>query len=117
MLPWLGCPKQYTTLLWEGWGVSSLAGSHTQLLPGLVSLVYIARSLAAPACRAAAAPQAQLNGRELGWAPLNRLCWAIGSISGSMVEEQENRWELRGHCRWWGTAAGVPRSNGPGPAA
>ncbi|PSC71723.1 exportin-1-like isoform X2 [Micractinium conductrix] len=35
--------------------------------------------------------QAQLNGRELGWAPLNRLCWAIGSISGSMVEEQENR--------------------------
>lgn len=37
-------------------------------------------------------PQAQLNGRELGWAPLNRLCWAIGSISGSMVEEQENRW-------------------------
>ncbi len=37
-------------------------------------------------------PQAQLNGRELGWAPLNRLCWAIGSISGSMVEDQENRW-------------------------
>jgi exportin-1 len=35
--------------------------------------------------------QAQLNGRELGWAPLNRLCWAIGSISGSMVEDQENR--------------------------
>ena len=35
--------------------------------------------------------QSQLNGRELGWAPLNRLCWAIGSISGSMVEEQENR--------------------------
>lgn len=35
--------------------------------------------------------QAQMNGRELGWAPLNRLCWAIGSISGSMVEEQENR--------------------------
>lgn len=34
---------------------------------------------------------AQLNGREWGWAALNRLCWAIGSISGSMVEEQENR--------------------------
>ena len=40
--------------------------------------------------------QAQLNGRELGWAPLNRLCWAIGSISGSMVEEQENRWAVGG---------------------
>jgi len=33
----------------------------------------------------------QLSGREWGWAALNRLCWAIGSISGSMVEEQENR--------------------------
>ena len=36
-------------------------------------------------------PLLQLNGREWGWAALNRLCWAIGSISGSMVEEQENR--------------------------
>lgn len=42
--------------------------------------------------------QAQLNGRELGWAPLNRLCWAIGSISGSMVEEQENRCGWAGPC-------------------
>eukprot|EP00887_Chlorella_sp_A99_P002494 scaffold10.g2494.t1 len=33
----------------------------------------------------------QLNGREWSWAALNRLCWAVGSISGSMVEEQENR--------------------------
>jgi exportin-1 len=33
----------------------------------------------------------QLSGREWGWGALNRLCWAIGSISGSMVEEQENR--------------------------
>lgn len=33
-----------------------------------------------------------LAGREEpGWANLNRLCWAIGSISGSMQEEQENR--------------------------
>jgi hypothetical protein len=35
--------------------------------------------------------RAQLNGREWGWAALNRLCWAVGSISGSMAEEQENR--------------------------
>lgn len=26
-----------------------------------------------------------------GWGALNRLCWAIGSVSGSMMEEQENR--------------------------
>ncbi len=38
----------------------------------------------------------QPNGREGSWAALNRLCWAIGSISGSMVEEQENRWVSRG---------------------
>ena len=52
------------------------------------------------------APQAQLNGRELGWAPLNRLCWAIGSISGSMVEEQENRW-----VGWVGQGAGEVRED------
>ncbi|XP_059624951.1 protein EXPORTIN 1A-like [Cornus florida] len=33
----------------------------------------------------------QLNGEDLTWNNLNTLCWAIGSISGSMVEEQENR--------------------------
>ena len=33
----------------------------------------------------------QLNGIEWSWGALNTLCWAIGSISGSMVEEQENR--------------------------
>ncbi|KAL6772266.1 XPO1 [Auxenochlorella protothecoides x Auxenochlorella symbiontica] len=33
----------------------------------------------------------QINGANWGWSALNRLCWAIGSISGSMVEDQENR--------------------------
>ena len=33
----------------------------------------------------------QLNGKEWSWQALNTLCWAIGSISGSMMEEQENR--------------------------
>lgn len=33
----------------------------------------------------------QINGRTEGWGALNRLCWAIGSVSGSIVEEQENR--------------------------
>ncbi|KAL3630785.1 Exportin-1 [Castilleja foliolosa] len=33
----------------------------------------------------------QLNGQDWNWNNLNTLCWAIGSISGSMVEEQENR--------------------------
>lgn len=32
-----------------------------------------------------------LNGGELSWNNLNTLCWAVGSISGSMLEEQENR--------------------------
>ncbi|KAL0911332.1 hypothetical protein M5K25_019465 [Dendrobium thyrsiflorum] len=33
----------------------------------------------------------QLTGEDWAWNNLNTLCWAIGSISGSMVEEQENR--------------------------
>ncbi|CAA2959341.1 protein EXPORTIN 1A isoform X2 [Olea europaea var. sylvestris] len=33
----------------------------------------------------------QLNGEDWTWNNLNTLCWAIGSISGSMAEEQENR--------------------------
>jgi len=30
----------------------------------------------------------QLSGEDWTWNNLNTLCWAIGSISGSMVEEQ-----------------------------
>lgn len=30
----------------------------------------------------------QLNGEDWSWNNLNTLCWAIGSISGSMAEEQ-----------------------------
>ncbi|KAH6809753.1 exportin 1A [Perilla frutescens var. frutescens] len=33
----------------------------------------------------------QLRGEDWTWNNLNTLCWAIGSISGSMAEEQENR--------------------------
>uniref|UniRef100_A0A5B6Z688 Putative exportin-1 n=1 Tax=Davidia involucrata TaxID=16924 RepID=A0A5B6Z688_DAVIN len=33
----------------------------------------------------------QLNGEDWTWNNLNTLCWAIGSISGSMMEKQENR--------------------------
>ncbi|KAL8534748.1 hypothetical protein ACS0TY_010689 [Phlomoides rotata] len=33
----------------------------------------------------------QLSGEDWTWNNLNTLCWAIGSVSGSMVEEQENR--------------------------
>ncbi|XP_077221568.1 protein EXPORTIN 1A-like isoform X1 [Tasmannia lanceolata] len=33
----------------------------------------------------------QLNGEDWTWNNLNTLCWAIGSISGSMMDEQENR--------------------------
>ena len=30
----------------------------------------------------------QLSGEDWTWNNLNTLCWAIGSISGSMMEEQ-----------------------------
>lgn len=30
----------------------------------------------------------QLNGKEYSWNALNTLCWAVGSISGSMGEDQ-----------------------------
>ncbi|CAJ2650851.1 unnamed protein product [Trifolium pratense] len=33
----------------------------------------------------------QQNGKDWTWNTLNTLCWAIGSISGSMIEDQENR--------------------------
>merc|ERR550532_3609310 len=33
----------------------------------------------------------QVNGNEWSWKNLNTLCWAIGSISGSMHEEDEKR--------------------------
>ncbi|GMI88753.1 EXPORTIN 1, ARABIDOPSIS THALIANA EXPORTIN 1, exportin 1A, HEAT-INTOLERANT 2 [Hibiscus trionum] len=33
----------------------------------------------------------QLTGEDWTWNNLNTLCWAIGSISGSMMEDQENR--------------------------
>ncbi|KAK7791784.1 hypothetical protein R5R35_002617 [Gryllus longicercus] len=35
--------------------------------------------------------QNQVNGTEWSWRNLNTLCWAIGSISGSMHEEDEKR--------------------------
>lgn len=48
--------------------------------------------------------QNQVNGREWSWKNLNTLCWAIGSISGAMHEEDEKRFlvtvikELLGLC-------------------
>jgi exportin-1 len=35
--------------------------------------------------------QSQVNGTEWSWKNLNTLCWAIGSISGAMHEEDEKR--------------------------
>jgi exportin-1 len=33
----------------------------------------------------------QVDGSEWSWSNLNKLCWAIGSISGAMTEEDEKR--------------------------
>ena len=35
--------------------------------------------------------QNQVNGTEWSWKNLNTLCWAVGSISGAMLEEDEKR--------------------------
>ena len=35
--------------------------------------------------------QKQVNGSEWSWKNLNTLCWAIGSISGAMSEDDEKR--------------------------
>eukprot|EP00051_Salpingoeca_urceolata_P013954 m.176775 g.176775 ORF g.176775 m.176775 type:complete len:1074 (+) comp17952_c4_seq1:181-3402(+) len=48
--------------------------------------------------------QRQVNGSEWSWYNLNTLCWAIGSISGAMSEDDEKRFlvivikELLGLC-------------------
>lgn len=33
----------------------------------------------------------QVNGSEFSWKNLNTLCWAVGSISGTMTEDGEKR--------------------------
>lgn len=35
--------------------------------------------------------QTQVNGCDFSWKNLNTLCWAVGSISGTMTEEDEKR--------------------------
>jgi exportin-1 len=35
--------------------------------------------------------QKQVNGTEWSWKNLNTLCWAVGSISGAMGEDDEKR--------------------------
>ena len=37
----------------------------------------------------------QVDGTEWSWNNLNTLCWAIGSISGAMGEEEEKRFLVR----------------------
>ncbi|VDN23747.1 unnamed protein product [Gongylonema pulchrum] len=47
--------------------------------------------------------QSQVNGKEWSWKNLNTLCWAIGSISGAMMEEDEKRFlvtVIRGYCQF-----------------
>ncbi|XP_037467330.1 protein EXPORTIN 1A-like [Triticum dicoccoides] len=58
--------------------------SSTHLLPPLGLTIPIALLMLNKLTK-------QLNGEDWSWNNLNTLCWAIGSISGSMVEEQENK--------------------------
>lgn len=44
----------------------------------------------------------QVNGTEWSWKNLNTLCWAIGSISGAMHEEDEKRFLVTVIKVWWG---------------
>ncbi len=53
----------------------------------------------------------QLQGGKWTWQALNTLCWAIGSISGSMQEEQENRF-LVTVIRWVCDGRGEGRGGG-----
>lgn len=71
-----------------------------------------ARALALDACHTSVRARllllcAQLSGGKWTWQGLNTLCWAIGSISGSMQEEQENRF-LVTVIRWGAAAGGAP---------
>lgn len=45
----------------------------------------------------------QVNGTEWSWKNLNTLCWAIGSISGAMHEEDEKRFLVTviKVCTWY----------------
>jgi len=40
--------------------------------------------------------QYQVDGSQWSWHNLNTLCWAIGSISGAMSEEDEKRFLVTG---------------------
>jgi exportin-1 len=40
----------------------------------------------------------QLSDKDCRWNNLNTLCWVIGSISGSMIEERENRFLVMVIC-------------------
>ena len=58
--------------------------------------------------------QKQVNGTEWSWKNLNTLCWAIGSISGALSEDDEKRFLVtvikvrhRSRSRTAHTAAGA----------
>jgi hypothetical protein len=63
------------------------AGGPVQLRRQLVAL----RRPSCPALTRRLLLHPTTQGGQWTWSGLNTLCWAIGSISGSMQEEQENR--------------------------
>jgi hypothetical protein len=73
-----------------GGGVGAGAGVRDKG-PLHPSRMHVPLSLTYPCHLPASLPCVQLSGQKWTWQGLNTLCWAIGSISGSMADEQENR--------------------------
>jgi hypothetical protein len=73
-----------------GRGVGRVQGCVTRA-PCTSSRMHVPISLTHLCDLPASLPCAQLSGQKWTWQGLNTLCWAIGSISGSMADEQENR--------------------------
>lgn len=65
---------------------------HVKWIPWCVSVVYLTHLDYADTERIMTEKlHNQVNGTEWSWRNLNMLCWAIGSISGAMHEEDEKR--------------------------
>eukprot|EP00061_Rhincodon_typus_P018614 g47849.t1 len=85
----LGCPKACEDMkVFAGLKYLLLKGMHKATKRG-VYLTHL--DYADTECIMTEKLHNQVNGTEWSWKNLNTLCWAIGSISGAMHEEDEKR--------------------------